>query len=48
MPKSIHGKKLTAKEHRQWRSIYEKTHSGAQATGTVKKTMAKRARKKRS
>lgn len=45
MPKSIHGKKLTAKDHRQWRHIYEKTHSGAQATGVVKKSMARRAKK---
>jgi hypothetical protein len=45
MPKSIHGKKLTAKEHRQWKAVYESSHSGAQATGVVKKAMAKRQKK---
>lgn len=45
MPRQIHGHKLTAKEERQWTHIYESTGSGAQATGVVKKTMNKRARK---
>ncbi len=46
MPKKIHGKKLTAKEHRQWKHVYERTHDGAQATAVVMRTMAKRTRKK--
>lgn len=48
VPDKIHGKKLTEKEHRQWRYVYEATHSGAQATATVKRTMAKRAGGKKS
>ncbi len=45
MPEKIHGKKLTAKEHRAWKHIYGSTHSGAQATGAVKKMMQRRTRK---
>jgi hypothetical protein len=46
MPRSIKGHKLTAKEHRQWKHVYQNTGSGAQATGVVKKTMRKRLRKR--
>lgn len=42
MPKSIHGVKLTVKEHRMWKDVYASSHSGAQATGVVKKVIAKR------
>lgn len=39
MPKSIGAKKLTAKQHRQWKHVFEKTGSAAQATAAVKKSM---------
>lgn len=42
MPKKIHGKKLTPKQHRQWKHIYDATGSGAQATAAVKKSMRKK------
>jgi hypothetical protein len=42
MPKKLHGKRLSAKEHRQWKHVHEKTGSGAQATGAVKKSRRKR------
>jgi len=45
-PQSIHGKKLTATEERMWRHVYASTHSGAQATGTVKKHMVKKVKGK--
>ena len=35
MPRKLHGKELTAKEHRQWKHVKAKTGSGAQATGAV-------------
>lgn len=37
MPRKLAGKKLTAKEHRQWKHVMESTGSGAQATAAVKK-----------
>lgn len=45
MPEKIKGKKLTEKEHRQWKHVYDQTGSGAQATAAVKKSMAKRRKK---
>jgi len=42
MPKSIKGKKLTKKEHRQWKHVYESTGSGGAATAAVKRSMRKR------
>ena len=38
MPKKLHGKKLTAAEHRQWKHVHRKTGSGAQATAALKKS----------
>lgn len=38
MPRKLHGKKLTGKEHRQWKHVMRKTGSGAQATQAVKKS----------
>jgi hypothetical protein len=46
MPEKIKGKKLTAKDHRQYRHVKESTGSYAAATAVVKKTMAKRGKKK--
>ncbi len=46
MPKKLHGKKLTKKEHRQWKKVHEKTDSGAQATAAVKRTRASRKKKR--
>jgi len=45
MPKSINGKKLTPKQHRQWKKVYKKTGSGAAATAAVKRSMGKRRKK---
>lgn len=45
MPKKLHGKKLSAKEHRQWKHVHESTGSGGAATAAVKKSR-KRKRKK--
>jgi len=42
MPKKINGKKLSAKQHRQWRHVFESTGSGAAATSAVKKSIRKR------
>jgi len=46
MPAKIGKHKLTAKEHRQWRHVYNRTGSGAQATAAVKRSIAKRKRSK--
>lgn len=46
MPASIKGKKLTAKQHEQWKKTFEATGSGAIATAAVKKSMAKKSSKK--
>jgi len=35
MPRKLHGKRLSEKEHRQWKHVYDDTGSGAQATGAV-------------
>ena len=42
MPKQIGGKKLTAKQHRQWKKVHRKTGSGAAATAAVKKSRKKK------
>lgn len=47
MPHKLHGKKLTPKEHRQWKKAHEKTGSGAIATAAVKKSRAKKKGKPR-
>ena len=39
MPKKLGGKRLTPKQHRQWKKVFEKTKSGAKATAAVKKGM---------
>ncbi len=46
MPKKLAGKKLSKREHRQWRHVHESTGSGAQATAVVKKSRAKKRGKK--
>lgn len=38
MPKTIDGRKLTAKEHRQWKHVYQRTGSAAKATSTVQRS----------
>ena len=42
MPRKLAGKRLTAKEHRQWKHVYKATRSGAKATATVKRSRRKR------
>lgn len=42
MPKKIGGKRLTAKQHRQWKKVYNKTGSGAAATAAVKRSIRKK------
>jgi hypothetical protein len=46
MPKSIRGRKLTAHEHEIWKAAYAASGKGTVATAAVKKSMAKRSRKK--
>ena len=46
MPKKLAGKKLTAREHRQWKHVHDSTGSGAAATAAVKKSRRKKASKK--
>lgn len=46
MPDKIKGKKLTRKQHRQWKKVFAKTGSGARATAAVKKGMKPTRRKK--
>ena len=41
MPTILHGKKLTPKEHRQWRHV-NRTAGPRAATAAVKKSRAKR------
>jgi len=38
MPKSLDGKQLTKKEHKQWKHVYRRTGSAAKATATVKRS----------
>ena len=47
MPKKLHGKKLSKKEHRQWKHVMESTGSGGQATAAVKKSRKGGKKKKR-
>ena len=42
MPKTLNGKKLSAKEHRQWKKVKHRTGSGAAATAAVKKSRRKK------
>ncbi len=42
MPRKLDGKRLTAKEHRQWKHVMKKTGSAAAATAAVKKSRRKR------
>lgn len=46
MPGQLGGKRLTAKEHRQWEHVRKSTGSAAQATAAVKKSRAKKRSKK--
>jgi hypothetical protein len=47
MPMRLDGRKLSAKEHRLWKHVFEKTGSGAQATGAVQNAWQRRKGKKR-
>ena len=47
MPKTINGKRLTAAEHDQWKAVFGKTGSGAQATGAVQRSRRRRQRRLR-
>ena len=47
MPKKLHGKRLTAKEHRQWKKVFKKTGKGGIATSAVKKSRARKRSKRR-
>ncbi len=42
MPDKIDGKKLTARQHRQWRKVKARSGSAAVATAAVKKTIKAR------
>ena len=42
MPKQVHGKPLTDKEHRQWKDIMATTGKPAIAMAAVLKSMKKR------
>jgi hypothetical protein len=44
MPNKLGGKKLTAKEHRQWQHVKRSTGSGAAATAAVKKSRARKSK----
>lgn len=44
MPKSLKGRKLTTKEHRQFKHVLRKTGSGAAATAAVQKSRRKKRR----
>lgn len=52
MPKTLHGKRLSVKEHQQWKKAHEGAKKsgarspGAVATAAVKKSRAKRGRRK--
>lgn len=46
MPRKIDGKRLTAREDRMWKHVFEATGSGAQATAAVKRDRTRRARKR--
>lgn len=45
MPQVINGKRLTDKEHRIWKHVFDSTHDGAQATAAVQKYRRGRRRK---
>lgn len=47
MPRKLKGKKLTKKEHKQWKAAHAESGSGAIATAAVKKSRAKKKRKPR-
>lgn len=47
MPRKLGGKRLTAKEHKQWKHVHRKTGSGAQATAAVNKSRAKKRKGKK-
>lgn len=42
MPKKLGGKKLSVKEERMWKHVYDKTGSGGAATNAVKKARRKK------
>ncbi len=42
MPKKLDGKTLTAKQHRQWKHVMERTGSAAKATAAVRKSMKRK------
>ncbi len=46
MPKVIDGKKLSAREHDQWRVVHQQTGSGAKATAAVKRSREGRKEKR--
>jgi len=46
MPKKIGNKKLTPKQHRQWKHVFESTGSAAKATAAVKRSIKKRSKKR--
>lgn len=46
MPKRLGGKRLSEKEHRQWKEVHKSTGSGGAATAAVKKSRRKRKGKK--
>lgn len=48
MPPKIKGHKLSPKRHRQWKEVFEKTGSGAEATAAVEKSMGLRPKKSSS
>jgi len=48
MPKKLHGKTLSAKEHRQWKHVRAKTGSHAAATAAVVKSRKSTASKTRN
>ena len=47
MPRKLHNRKLTKKEHRIWKAAHAESGSGAIATAAVKKPRAKKKRKPR-
>jgi len=38
MPKALDGKRLTRKEHKRWKHVYQRTGSAAKATAAVKRS----------
>jgi len=45
MPRFINGKRLSAKEERQWSHVFKKTGSGAKAASAVLKSRKSRKKK---